>query len=152
MRGLAHESCLSTQGGPRFSHELALVEVVHLGPKMPRYRVHLQRKHLDETTRSQVGYPVLKLAEDGGTTQSRFLMLPEADGGPALSREEMDTTWNIPTKVVWEGGEEMTLMLTGEDGGGEGGRKLRETVQKLQAAGKWFKVRMNTLFVVHNQS
>lgn len=92
---------------------------------------------------SQVGYPVLTLHDDGGTSQTRFL---------AMAADEADTTgtgggtlWPIPARVVWEGAgeeEELVVMLNGGTGGGGGDddRRLTEKMQELQAAGRWFKV------------
>lgn len=73
---------------------------------------------------------MLTLADDGSTSQTRFLaMTSERKGG--------DTTWTIPASVTWEGGGELKVIL-----GGEGGdQKLMKKVQELQTEGKWFKVR-----------
>lgn len=93
-----------------------------------------------------MGYPVLTLAEDGSTSQARFLAMTEEPTTAAASTKGdggQSTVWPIPARVVWEGageGEELVVMLEGESGA-EGGRKLREKVQELQAAGKWFKVK-----------
>lgn len=87
----------------------------------------------------QVGYPVLTLDGDGGTSQTRFLAL-------AGEGEKDETTWTIPAKVVWEGGGELVVMLEGEGGGGGGDRKLKEKLQELQTAGKWFKVSVFLFF------
>lgn len=89
----------------------------------------------------QVGYPVLTLTEDGSTSQARFLALAASGQAAATSTKGQGTSWNIPVKVVWEGDGEMSVMLTGEADGGEGGRKLKEAAQSLQSQGKWFKVR-----------
>lgn len=92
----------------------------------------------------QVGYPVLTLAGDGSTSQTRFLaMAGEEDAAAAAGGGgggEAKTIWTIPAKVVWEGGGELVVMLEGQ-GGGVGDRKLQEKLQELQAAGKWFKAR-----------
>ncbi|CAN0168983.1 unnamed protein product, partial [Laminaria digitata] len=86
----------------------------------------------------QVGYPVLTLAGDGSTSQTRFLAMA---GG-----EEDETIWTIPAKVVWEGGGELVVMLEGgEGGGGVGDQKLKEKLQELEATGKWFKVNAGQL-------
>lgn len=100
-----------------------------------------------------MGYPVLTFAEDGSTSQARFLAMAEttttADNAGG-QKDEGDTVWPIPARVVWEDagdGEELVVMLdttAGVDGGGSGdGRKLMEKVQELQTAGKWFKVRIS---------
>ncbi|CAM9429069.1 unnamed protein product [Ascophyllum nodosum] len=94
---------------------------------------------MEEWTR-KVGYPVLTLANDGSTSQTRFLAMAAEDieGGDAG-----DTTWTIPAAVAWEGGGELKVMLGGGGTAGEeddGDRKLMEKVQELEKAGKWFKV------------
>lgn len=96
-----------------------------------------------------MGYPVLTLDQDGKPSQARFLAL---GGGstPQPHAGHEDIKWNIPIKVVWDGDgggdgdgdAEMSVLLTGEEGGGEGGRKLMEAVQRLQAQGKWYKVHL----------
>lgn len=105
----------------------------------------------------QVGYPVLTLTEDGGTSQGRFLSLAstlqDASGGagsdamtadePDLSGSNSSTKWTIPTRVVWEGaedGKEELVVMLAESGDGEGDRQLKAKLQDLAAAGKWFKV------------
>ena len=84
---------------------------------------------------------MLTLANDGSTSQTRFLAMAAEDieGGDAG-----DTTWTIPAAVAWEGGGELKVMLGGGGTAGEeddGDRKLMEKVQELEKAGKWFKVR-----------
>ena len=53
---------------------------------------------------SQVGYPVLTLAGDGSTSQTRFLAMAREEGAAATAAAEGGgkTTWSIPAKVVWE--------------------------------------------------
>ncbi|CAN0229581.1 unnamed protein product [Ectocarpus sp. 6 AP-2014] len=102
---------------------------------------------LMDTWTRKVGYPVLTLAEDGSTSQARFLAMAEDPATATAASAKGDdggqgTVWRIPARVVWEGageGEELVVMLEGESGA-EGGRKLKEKVQELQAAGKWFKI------------
>lgn len=91
-----------------------------------------------------MGYPVLTLAEDGSTSQSRFLaMLAEKTTTTTTTEGDKggDTSWSIPVKVVWEGGWELVVMLEGGGRRGDGDRQLMKKVQQLQAAGLWFKVR-----------
>lgn len=99
-----------------------------------------------------MGYPVLTLAGDGSTSQTRFLAMAgeenaaAAAGGGGEGDGKDETIWTIPAKVVWEGGGELVVMLEGQGdgeggGGGVGDRKLQEKLQELQGAGKWFKVR-----------
>lgn len=98
---------------------------------------------------SQVGYPVLTLHDDGSTSQARFLAMAadaDADADGNGSREG-GTVWPIPARVVWEDAgeeEELVVMLNGAAGGGgdDDDRRLTEKMQGLQAAGKWFKVRL----------
>lgn len=85
-----------------------------------------------------MGYPVLTLHDDGSTSQARFLaMAANGDGADGADA----TVWPIPARVVWEGageGDELVVMLNG--GGGGDDRRLKEKLQELRAAGKWFKV------------
>lgn len=116
---------------------------------------------MDVWTR-KVGYPVLTLTEDGGTSQGRFLSLAstlqDASGGagsdamtadePDLSGSNSSTKWTIPTRVVWEGaedGKEELVVMLAESGDGEGDRQLKAKLQDLAAAGKWFKVNAGQL-------
>lgn len=84
---------------------------------------------------------MLTLAEDGSTSQARFLaMAAKEEGGEG----EGDTVWPIPARVIWEGAgdeEGLVVMLEGGGGAGDDDRELMEKIQELQAAGKWFKVR-----------
>ncbi|CAN0321806.1 unnamed protein product [Pylaiella littoralis] len=103
---------------------------------------------LMDTWTRKVGYPVLTLAEDGSTSQARFLAMADAATVEKGGGGGGGTVWPIPARVVWEGAadeEELVVMLEGGGGGGGGGgreddRKLMDKVQELQAAGKWFKV------------
>lgn len=76
---------------------------------------------------------MLTLADDGSTSQTRFLAMASESKG--------DTTWTIPASLAWEGGGELKVMLGGEGKDSDGDQELMQKVQELQAEGKWFKVR-----------
>lgn len=87
---------------------------------------------------------MLTLAEDGSTSQMRFLALTAVGGeGKSLEPEETATKWTIPVKVVWDNAELVVMLAEGGDG--EGDRKLKEKLQELTTAGKWFKVNAGQL-------